>query len=262
VTFPVGLTAPQFGNTLEPVLRAAGIVESYGFAGLFFFDHLVPIGAPDRPVLELAGTIGAVAAATDQLTLGSLVMRAPMRGVGISTAIASTAATIAPGRFVLGLGAGDSMSADEDRRFGRTSDPLSERVQAVREVLEATSDRGFDRWIGGLHPRLLELMALAEGWNGWGVDVDRVPSMCLDIRRHNPTALITWGGSVVLGTDDRDLDAVASGRTGHIVGTPDRVASELLALRNAGVESLVLSVLPNVAQRWEMFAETVLPKLD
>jgi alkanesulfonate monooxygenase SsuD/methylene tetrahydromethanopterin reductase-like flavin-dependent oxidoreductase (luciferase family) len=258
----VSITAPQFASGPGPLLEAAAFVESSGLDGLFLFDHLVPLGEPGRPVLELAAALGLVAAATSRATVGTLVLRVPMRGPGISTAIATTAHRVAGGRLVVGMGAGDSRSGEEAVRFGQTRPGLGERLEMVAAAVESTRAAGITTWVGGSHPRVVTLARRADGWNGWGVDPDVFAAIGEPLRREGVE--LTWGGAVLVGRDRSDLDAVLSVRGGSgpvIRGTPAEVAASLRALIGAGAGHLVVSVLPNVAERWELFAAEVVPRL-
>ena len=260
MTVPISLTAPQFNSRIDPVLEAAQVAEDVGFSGLFFFDHLVPLDDVRRPIVELAATIGAVAAVTRRLTVGSLVMRAPLRGSEVSVALARTVAAVAPGRTVIGLGAGDRQSAEEAERFGTPVATLSERVETLAETVAGLVDAGITTWVGGLHPRVRDVAMKADGWNAWAIDAHALAPMASQMTAVSPHLTVTWGGSVVLGADSSDLDSVLAarqGRGGTITGTPEQVRTQLGGLVEAGVRHLVLSVLPNRRERWELFAETV-----
>lgn len=265
MTAAVSLTAPQFSSTFRPVGEAARHAEDLGFDGFFLFDHLIPLDEPSRPVLELAATLGAVAAATERISIGSLVMRAPLRGATLSAAAARTVGMIAPGRAIIGLGAGDSFTADEDHRYGRRTQTLDERLEVVAETLAASEDAGVQRWVGGLHPRILELAATGDGWNGWEVDRSRLVDAIPRLPAGRAGYTVSWGGSVVMGRDRGDLDAILQergGRGGTITGTDVQVRAHLRSLVDAGVDHLVLSVLPNRPERWESFAQAVLGKVS
>ena len=60
----IGITLPQFRNEADTALEAARRAEDLGFDGVFCFDHLWPMGRPDRPALSSAPLLGALAAAT------------------------------------------------------------------------------------------------------------------------------------------------------------------------------------------------------
>jgi alkanesulfonate monooxygenase SsuD/methylene tetrahydromethanopterin reductase-like flavin-dependent oxidoreductase (luciferase family) len=258
------ITVPQFSPTFEPVLAAARFAEASSLDGVFLFDHLVPLGDPTRPVLELAATLGAVAAATSTITVGTLVMRVPLRGWEVSAALADTAATIAPGRMVVGLGAGDRMSADEAVRFGQFPGSVAERVAAVEQTVARLAGSDVRRWVGGTHERMLAATLEADGWNGWALAPERFAAIAGRLRAERPGLELSWGGSVVVGEDPSDLAAVMTerdGRGGDITGTADQVMAQLTALSDLGCQHFVVSVLPNRPERWEIFARSVVDRL-
>jgi alkanesulfonate monooxygenase SsuD/methylene tetrahydromethanopterin reductase-like flavin-dependent oxidoreductase (luciferase family) len=246
------------------VLAAARFAERAGIDGLFLFDHLIPIGDPARPVLELVATAGLVAASTSSLTVGTLVMRAPLRGPAISESIARTLAMIAPGRTVIGLGAGDARSDEEARRFGQPVPSLEERVAILRTTSDALGAARVPRWIGGLHPRVLDVAATADGWNGWMIDADRLRSVAGRLGSDRSDFEVSWGGGVLIGEDRRDLGRVVDARggtNGVIAGTAEELVESLWSMVEAGASHLIVSILPNVVPRWELFVEGVVPKL-
>jgi alkanesulfonate monooxygenase SsuD/methylene tetrahydromethanopterin reductase-like flavin-dependent oxidoreductase (luciferase family) len=258
------LTVPQFSSTVEPVLAAARFAEASSLDGVFLFDHLVPLGDPHRPVLELAATLGAVAAATSTITVGTLVMRVPLRGPEVSAAVARTAATIAPGRMVVGLGAGDRMSADEAMRFGQQVASVTDRVMAVEQAVRGLEGSDVRRWVGGTHDLVLAAALEADGWNGWALTPERFAAIASRLRADRPGLELSWGGSELVGEDPSDLDAVMTerdGRGGDITGTADQVVAQLTALAGLGCQHFVVSVLPNRGERWEIFARSVVDRL-
>ena len=56
----IGITLPQFADAAEGALEAARTAESSGIDGVFCFDHLWPMGRPDRPALSSAPSAGPV----------------------------------------------------------------------------------------------------------------------------------------------------------------------------------------------------------
>ena len=260
----VHITVPQFSSTFEPVLAAVRFAEASSLDGVFLFDHLVPLGDPSRPVLELAATLGAVAAATSTITIGTMVMRVPLRGPVVSAAVARTAATIAPGRMVVGLGAGDRMSADEATRFGQEPGSVADRVAAVDQTVQALAGSDVRRWVGGTHQRILAAALEADGWNGWALEVERFAGIAGGLRAARPGLELSWGGSVVVGENTSDLNLVMTergGRGGDITGTADQVVAQVHALTEVGCRHFVVSVLPNRLERWEIFARTVVDRI-
>jgi alkanesulfonate monooxygenase SsuD/methylene tetrahydromethanopterin reductase-like flavin-dependent oxidoreductase (luciferase family) len=254
----VALTAPQFSRNPEPLFAWAAFLEEAGLDGGFLFDHLVPIGDATRPVLEMAGALGALSAATSTIDIGTLVMRAPLRGEVLSAAVAATAAAVAPGRVVVGLGAGDRLSGEEAERFGMPHGGLDERVGTLRETALRIGAACPDVrvWVGGTHPRVIEVAAQsASGWNGWMLDPGRVE----EIRSRLPgTHEITWGGAVITAHAESEVQRLVDqrgGPRGAIAGTIDEVAAELRRYVAAGAQRLLLSMLPNRVDQWALAVE-------
>src|SRR5204863_4185367 len=101
------------------------------------FDHLFRTGRDGsrRPAHEAVAMLGAIAAVTETITIGTLVLRASMRPPASTAAAVATVARLAPRRLVVGIGAGDSISRTENETFGLGFGVLPERVA----LLEATA---------------------------------------------------------------------------------------------------------------------------
>lgn len=257
----VSLTAPQFGSDLGAVLELAEVVEDSALDGVFAFDHLLPPGRHDRPIIELTALLGALAARTERCRIGSLVMRATLRGPAISTAIARTLTAIAPGRVVVGLGAGDRLSRPEVDRMGLEFGDLDARLDTLRRTAEGVTEAGATVWIGGTHSRIRTLARLHRGWNGWDVAIEEFRTYVAEMQAAKTT--VTWGGPVLLASDDEDLCRLVAERSRppRIAGTPELVADRLSELVVAGAQELVVTVIPNRADRWRLFAAEVVPRL-
>lgn len=254
----VSITAPQFTGRWADIARAADTAEALGFSGIFLFDHLVPLGSPDRPVVEMVSALGALAAATSTLKVGTLVMRVPLRGEQLSGRVAATASALAPGRFILGVGAGDKLSRDEAIRFGLTVGTLEDRVASVDSLIRdvAAAQPSIPIWVGGSHPAVLDVVRRrGTGWNGWAVP----PELFGQIAATVPGPA-TWGGPVVIGRDRAEAAALAGDRSA-IIGDPAHVAAKLDEYLAAGAEELVVSIIPNRPERWRLFADEVIPRL-
>ena len=271
MTHPVSLTAPQFAVTPQAILDLARSLGSLGLTGMFVFDHLVPLGDPRRPVLEGAATLGAVAATTAS-RVGSLVTRATLREPSITAGIAAALAAIAPGRGVLGLGAGDKMSDEEALRFGMSRPGLTERISLLEETVALIREAAptLPVWVGGRHPKIRKVAATrADGWNAWGASVDEMSRETEQLREEAARPItVTWGGGVMLAPDQTALDAAVSARggteavaaSGMTAGTPGRVVEHLASLA-AIVDELVVSILPNSRENWLLLSKEVLPQI-
>lgn len=261
---PVSLTVPQFSADPHHLLTLAARASGYGINGLFAFDHLVPLGDPHRPVFELTAILGALGASTD-VTVGSLVMRVTLRPPEISAAAAATLDTLVPGRAILGLGVGDSMSAEEADRFGQTLPSLEDRVSLLGETISAVRSVAptLPVWVGGRHHQLRELAARqADGWNAWGADVADLADEAAEVRANvgERPFTISWGGTLVLAADEATLAtriAERGGSEGVVAGTPAVIKRHLEELSEV-VDQIIVSVVPNRPPNWELFSQAVL----
>lgn len=265
MTVPISVTLPQFTSDPARLVDAAVMVEELGFHGAFVFDHLYPLGNRERPILEARVALGAVIAATRHLEVGSLVLRAPMRPIETTVQTAMTAWHLSDRRAVIGLGAADSLSRGEFEAYGVTYGSVGERIAVLRSVVEGIKEIGdADRppvWVGGRSAVVRDLaFAIADGWNVWAA----APAWLRDHLAERPMTrpfTVSWGGQVLLALTEADLAHAVSAREsvrGVVAGTAETVASKLRAIIDAGADALVLSLL---GETWELFAETVLPRI-
>lgn len=143
----VGLTLPSFrsdASAVDGALRA----EELGIDGVFAFDHLWPLGRPDRPALSAMPLLGAVAGATERISFGSLVARVGLLDDDVLVASLTSLHDLAGGRFIAGIGAGDRMSAAENLAYGIPFTTPEERLASVAHCASALADSGVDVWIG------------------------------------------------------------------------------------------------------------------
>lgn len=245
----IGLALPSFVDDPEVPLRVAQTAESAGIDGVFVYDHLFRRGADGarRPALEGVALLGAVAAATEQIIVGALVFRAWLRpAVSLATSV-STVARLAPGRVVATIGAGDSESREENETFGLGFGTVADRVARLDESVRAARDRGAPVWVGGLAAPVRDVAAAAaDGWNAWGIPVERFAAQAAAVyaaAARSPFEC-SWGGLVVLAEDDAaataKADRLGAGR-GTIVGGPERVARALAGYRDAGATWVIIA---------------------
>jgi len=124
-----------------PRLREAAVVaDGAGYGALWVFDHVAGVSVRGDTMLEAFTLLGALAASTERIALGSLVINVAHRAAAI-TAVAAASVTAVSGRpFFLGLGAGSSPSSRwsaELRAVGQPIEPLLPRRHAhVEQVIE------------------------------------------------------------------------------------------------------------------------------
>jgi len=194
----VGVTLPTFRDDAA-FLEAAATVERLGLDGAFVFDHLWPMGAPERPALSCFPVLGALAASTTRLCFGPLVARVGLVPQEVLEAELLSLHRMAPGRLIAGLGTGDHLSAQENRAYGIPFAPADERRLVLAGCARRLSSAGVPVWVGGGATATTELAAdLGVAVNLWGGQPAAVAALAARVE-------VTWGGPV-----DGDVPAVTA----------------------------------------------------
>lgn len=266
-----GLSLPHYGFSLPTgqitFADAAGWAqraEELGFDSVWVSDHFfysfARYGADPTPIasLEPLATLAGVAAVTDRVRLGTLVLCAAFRHPALLAKAATAIDLLSGGRLDLGLGAG--WMEQEFEAFGyRFRSPgqrfvvLEETVEVVQElfggepitrdgpnvtlreaVLAPAPDRAPPLWLGGKGgPRLLRLAArLADGWNmAWRVSPEAYAKKVADVReaceaedRDPATLRLSVGLYSLLGEDE--AAARAAFERGRAAAPGDGMAGE------------------------------------
>jgi F420-dependent oxidoreductase-like protein len=146
--------------TWEDWVALAQACERHAIEALFRSDHYLSV-ADDREKgsLDAWVTLGALAAVTSKLRLGTLVSPATFRHPSVLAKSAVTVDHISGGRVEVGLGTG--WWEAEHETYGFPFPPMRERMDALAEQLEIVhghwADGGFD--FAGEHYRLRDLEA-------------------------------------------------------------------------------------------------------
>jgi probable F420-dependent oxidoreductase len=217
-----GLSLPHYGFsfptgqiTFAEAAEWARRAEALGFDSVWVSDHFfysfARYGADPSPIasLEPLATLAGVAAVTDRIRLGTLVLCAAFRHPALLAKATASIDLLSGGRLDLGLGAG--WLAEEFDAFGYGFGSAGERfaileesVEVVKQlfggesvtyegptvtlrdaVLRPAPDRPPPLWVGGKGgPRLLRLAArFAEGWNVvWRMSPDAYGGKIADVR--------------------------------------------------------------------------------
>lgn len=209
------------------------------------YDHLFRRArdGSSRPALEGMTLLGAVAAQTARVTVGTLVARATLRPAAQLAAALDTAQRVSGGRLVAAIGAGDAESREEMETFGLPFGTEEERLGRLRAAVVCARDRGFPVWVGGASRATRALAAAeADGWNRWGGDAARFAAQARALAPVRRPFTVSWGGLVALGATD-DVAREKAERLGAgpevIVGGPERVAAVLRAYGDAGAEWVI-----------------------
>lgn len=201
----VGITLPQFRDDPSLAVAVARHAEDAGIDGVFAFDHLWPIGRPDRPALHGTTLVAALAVETAEVAVGTLVARVSLLPDAVLAHTFATLQRMAGARLVAGVGIGDGLSKAENLAYGVAFPPAAERRASLTEVCRRLRGLGIESWVGGTAPATRALAhAEADAVNLWGVGVDAVAD---EVARSAGT--VTWGGQVDLGAGD-DVGALVA----------------------------------------------------
>jgi hypothetical protein len=185
-----GVILPTFRETADEALAVARQAEELGVGGVFCYDHLWPMGQPDRPALAPFPVLAAVAAATSRLVVGTLVARVGLVPDEVLMAEFEALEAVAPGRVVAGLGTGDRKSAGENRAYGLAYPPAAERRAALWRCARALRARGIPVWVGA---GTGATGAIAE-WEGEGVAANLWSASPEDVAAWAARTEVTWAG--------------------------------------------------------------------
>lgn len=164
-----GLIVSNIGSFADPraVVRIAERAEAAGWESLFIWDHLAWVW--NGPSVDPWVTLGAVAARTERLLLGTGVTPLPRRRPHVLANEAATLDDLSGGRVILGVGIGGNRREFEE--FGEGFDRgsrwrlLEEGLVQMRELWAGPlGPRDIPVWIGGNSPRARRLASAYEGW--------------------------------------------------------------------------------------------------
>jgi alkanesulfonate monooxygenase SsuD/methylene tetrahydromethanopterin reductase-like flavin-dependent oxidoreductase (luciferase family) len=256
------LFLPQMRMQMAEVLERARAAEQADFLGIAGMDHLAPPLAYQQPMFEAMVTSTWIAAHSNRLRIGALVLCDAFRHPAILAKEAVTLDHASGGRFDLGLGWGSVLDEFTTFGIGPTDAPL--RVSRMKESLEIikalwageTLDYEGAHFrlhgalqaplplgrvpivIGGAGRRTMELVAAHADW--WNVHIgilDRLDEM----RPRAGKARLSLQVQVALvPSEDRrqEIAETARRRFGDrpIVGSAPQLAEYFAALVERGVE--------------------------
>jgi len=151
------LSLSSFDATVDDLVEAARVAESVGFAGAWTYDHLSGAVVGKSWTVDPWVALTAIAAATDGIETGPMVLNAAARHPARIAIAAASLQQVAGGRVTLGLGAGagaDPFGA-ELAMVGMPVLGAAERRRRVEESVAVIRAlwRG-DTDVGGAHHRL------------------------------------------------------------------------------------------------------------
>lgn len=202
----IGVILPTFRDGAEDALEMAKRCDEMGLDGVFAYDHLWPMGSPQRPSLAPFPILAAVASRSSSLEMGPLVARVGMFGDNHLVRQFRSLAALAPGRVIAAVGTGDTKSRDELEAYGLTFSDAQVRRDALEHVARVLKEE-MTVWIGAGSTATNELAKrLGVVLNVWDAEPNRLSDL-------SDQASVTWAGPA-----------------------PERVADRLDALRDAGAQ--------------------------
>ncbi len=261
---------PQMRMSFPTIVARARAAEAAGFDGVALMDHLAPPGLTSANMYDAMTTAAAVAAGTERLKVGHLVLCGSFRHPCVLAKEVVSLDHLSGGRFELGLGWGSVPG--ELERFGLAAEGARTRAARLGEGLDLLAAlftgeevdyegtfytlRGARQSprplagrvpvvIGGGGPKLtMPLVArYADWWNCPSYAFGRLQ----ELRPLAGTARVSTQHPVGLAAGPGDVGRVAEVARrrfgswgGLITGTAERVAQELIGLAGSGVERFYL----------------------
>lgn len=276
---------PSWGDIHERAVTA----ERAGFDMFVYEDALLYRSESDSAgVWESMAISGALAATTSTIRFGQSVVNSPYRNPALTASTAETINEISGGRYVLGIGAGNT---DDYEAFGYPADHRYSRFAEAIEIIHSLLRTGSSSASGSFHstddaelvlrgsaevpiviagggPKMLRLAArFADAWNWWaygqtpteGVDtlgplIAQLDEACAEHGR-DPSTL------------ERTLDLYSVVAPGHdaaefadqkpISGSAEEIAAGLLVFEDAGFAEVRCNVLPQTVDAVASMADVV-----
>ena len=255
-------------------LRALALAaEEHGLDSVWGADHLIfRDDGETEGIHECWTVLTAVAAVTERVAIGPLVLALPFRNPALTAKMAVELDEVSGGRLILGLGCGwhepefDAFGYPFDRRVSRFEEGMRILAPLLREgavTFEGEYHRAVDAelrprpirpngppiLIAGKQPRMLGLVAeYADQWNAaWFGPPARADELrkrisnlraALDEAGRDPASLEMTAGIFVAfdGADDAPETAI------H--GTTEEVAEELAGYAELDVRHLIAHIWP------------------
>ena len=281
----VGKPTPRW-----PAVRSfAQAAEAHGLDSVWMYDHFFyrPSSGRIEGQHEAWTIVSAVAAVTERVEIGTLVVCTSFRSPALVAKMAASADEVSGGRLILGLGAGwhdaeyDAFGFPKDHRVGRFEEALSIVVPLLRgetvsfegryyeardAVLVPAPTRPIPVLVAAFGPRMLRLAARhADAWNtAWfGAPDDRLAEhlhameTALEVEGRDPATLARTVGMEVVDVerspnvpDDEDEDR-------SFRGSVDDLARAIDDYDALGIDHLIVLLQPMTEASLERLADAL-----
>jgi alkanesulfonate monooxygenase SsuD/methylene tetrahydromethanopterin reductase-like flavin-dependent oxidoreductase (luciferase family) len=255
-------------------------------------DHLWAAGAPELDVLEGWTTATAIAARTERIRVGHMVLCDAFRHPALLAKMAVSLDHISGGRLELGIGWGSL--PDELKAFGFGSTRAADRSARMAETLEILQllftgesvnykGRFFELENAFCHPTPLQdplpihnggggerltlplVERFAHWWNCPSYAVDRLEELLAKVGN----ARVSVQHPIAIVNDESERASVEETVTrrfrwwgGIVVGTPDEIAAALTKEVDLGVERFVIQLWDFATpESIKTFAREVIPRV-
>jgi F420-dependent oxidoreductase-like protein len=241
-------TFPDIPDDLlfDHLVKQAQAAEAAGFDLVTVMDHFYQIrgvGPETAPMLEAYTALGAIAARTTRVKLGTLVAGVTYRNPALLAKMVTTLDVVSKGRALLGIGA--AWNEDEHAGYGFEFPPIARRMDRLEEAVQIarlmfTEERPsfegkffrIDRALnvprpiqkggpkiligGGGERRTLRILArhgdIGHWFGGQLEDLKRKRSVfeqhCADVGRDPSEVTILIGVGIVIAQNDREARAI------------------------------------------------------
>jgi len=268
-------------RSLQARIAAA---EAVGFDSFVFEDALLYRGETETSgCWESVSIASGLAAVSSRITIGHSVVNNPYRSPALTAKIAETIDEISGGRYVLGIGAGNTPDSDY-AAFGFPSDKRYSRFAEAIEIIHSLLKTGRANFSGEYYtiedaemvirgprpdgppiniaagsPKMLSLVAkFADAWNWWGLDetheqtitrmipiVDALEAACEATDRDPSTLSRTFD---LYGVVAPGFSSDGSGFETPIAGSSDEIADRIQRLEEFGIEEVRCDVFPKTVE--------------
>ncbi len=278
------LFLPQVRMGIDDVVTRAQSAERNGFDGIALIDHLEPPGATHQSIWEAMTIATWVAARTERLRIGHLVLCDGFRHPAVLAKQAVTLAEASGGRFELGLGSGSWPA--EFARFGIEGGDdakgrarrLAEDVALIRQywgidgptklTQEPVPSQRIPLVLGGTGKTTMELVRrYADWWNVPSHQLDRLETLLPTVgsARVSMQQMVGFAGRDADPKQVAEVSARRFGRLGAglVCGAADELVAHFSGLIDKGVERFYVWFADFAAPATlAEFADTVIKVID